>query len=179
MVYKKAMDYYFPFIGKGDIKQLLKFAEAYHPLDFLTIKLIDYLTEHKDEADGPQQHVFERLIAWVEKNILGKVRSFDELQTLLYAQGNLESEIRGISDLIESMIPYRYYEVLSGDEIEYIRKITEKIYKDAVNELFSMALDKPSLMPTQLYKIDEPKVPEYKQEDIFTPWLQGSQYEQI
>jgi hypothetical protein len=198
MEFKIAMKYHFPFTGNKNIEQLLKFSEAYHPLDYLTFVIIDYLSEYKDGIQGPQQHVVERLISWIEREILGKVKNFKELQALLYAQNvtaddqfytskNIRELIevsvpysaKGIEVLIENMIPYRYYEVLSGDEIENIRKSTIKVYKAAINEAFSKALDKPSLTPTQIYEMDESKIPEYKQEDVVTPWLQGSEYERI
>jgi sugar-specific transcriptional regulator TrmB len=129
------------------------------------------------------EHILERLISWIEREILGKVKSFKELESLLYAQnkpseGKLHAP-RGITELIESMIPYRYYEVLSADDIKLFKDATEKIYKDAVNEALSMAMDKPSLMQEQVYEESKLPMPEFKQEDILTPWLQGSEYERI
>ena len=149
-------------------------------LDYLTIIITDHITEYKEGADGPLQHILERLIAWVEKNVLGKAKTFEELQVLLYAQGTpSEQGPKGVSHLIESMIPYRYYEALSGDEIEDIKVTTNKIYKDAIDKAFSKAMDKPSLMPTQLYEEDKSTVPEFKQEDVVTPWMESSEYERI
>ena len=178
-VYKTAMKYYFPFIGNDNLKQFLKFSEAYHPLDYLTLTVIDHIKDNLNNTQGPIKHVLERLINWLEKNVLGKVHKFEELEKLLYVhKRDEEAGPRGINELIESMIPYRYYEALSGDDIADIRKSAIKIYKDGIDAALSMAMDKPSLMPTQVYEKNETKMPEFK-EDYLTPWLQGSDYERI
>jgi len=168
--------YYFPFIGNNNIEELLKFAGAYQPLDYLVVNMIDYITEHKNDIHGPIQHVLEILINWIEREILGKVNSFEELQSMLF--GHYISE-KGLDSLIENMIPYRYYEALSGDEIGEIKATSLKIYKDAINKILSIVLDKPALVPEQLYQKDISEIPQFKKEDIVTPWLEGSKYERI
>ena len=170
---RKVLSYYFPFFGNSNIEQFLKFSEAYHPLDYLIIKMVDDINKHITSEPNILNNVLERLISWIEREMLGKVKSFKDLESMVYVQNKSINDDAykptGIKELIESMIPYRYYEALPADQIEILRTEAEKIYKDAINNILSLALDKPSLMPEQLYVEEKSKIPEFKQEDILTP----------
>lgn len=177
MLYKKAINYFFPFSSIGNIAQLLKFAEAFYPLDFLINKIIEHIRSYLAEADGLIEIILIRLIDWLEANALGQFKSYKTLQReLMQTKPDPDNPFlaRGVENFLLSLIPYKYFETVPSSQIETSIEIVKIIYLDALEKVFSLALESPALSPEQLFDIDEDLKKQLTQDESkVTPWLRS------